>query len=126
VIAMSKKKQLRKTDPKRSEIIKYAVMYAQKLAAFHAGFEVDPTGDSEYSSTSSAITNARKALVKLNSVSPREGCLSADELQAKAKVLSLLYGLKKNEEPNKEEKEYIRLFAREVLDFLAGHRTEIL
>jgi hypothetical protein len=31
-------------------------------------------------------------------------CLSADELQAKAKVLGLMYGLKKHEEPNETEK----------------------
>src|SRR5664279_952524 len=85
------------TAPKRSKIIEQAVIYAQALAAYHAGFEVDPTGDSDYASKQRGVKSARKALEKLNSISPRKGldkyesCLSADELQAKAKVLGVLY-----------------------------------
>jgi hypothetical protein len=74
----------------------------------------------------------RKALEKLNSISPRKGpekflsCLSADELQAKAKVLGRLYGLQADEVPDETEKEFIHLFAGEVLDFIAGHKVEML
>jgi hypothetical protein len=115
---------------KRSKIVEQAVIYAQALAAYHAGFEVDPTGDSDYASKQNGVKAARKALDKLNSISPRKGqvdpagCLSAEELHAKAKVLSRLYGLKDCEEPDETEKEFIRLFAGEVLDFIAGHREE--
>ena len=52
--------------------------------------------------------------------------MSADELQAKAKVLGVLYGLKDCEEPNETEKDFIRLFAGEVLDFIAGHKVEMI
>jgi hypothetical protein len=120
------------TAPKRSKIIEQAVIYAQALAAYHAGFEVDPTGDSDYASKQRGVKSARKALEKLNSISPRKGpdkyesCLSADELQAKAKVLGVLYGLKDSEEPDETEKEFIRLFAGEVLDFIAGHKVEMI
>lgn len=116
----------------RSKIIEQSVIYARALAAYHAGFEVDPTGDSDYASKPADMKSARKALEKLNSISPRKGpekfesCLSADELQAKAKVLGVLYGLKDCEEPNEDEKEFIRLFAGEVLDFIAGHKVEML
>jgi hypothetical protein len=126
------KAKAKETKPERSEIIKQAVIYARALAADHAGFEVDPTGDSDYASKPAGRKSARKALEKLNSISPRKGpekyesCLSADELQAKAKVLGVLYGLKGHEEPNETEKEFIRLFAGEVLDFIAGHKVEML
>jgi hypothetical protein len=132
---MTKKKSKAKAKvakPERSKIIEQAVIYAQALAAYHAGFEVDPTGDSDYASKQRGVKSARKALEKLNSISPRKGpdkyesCLSADELQAKAKVLGVLYGLKDCEEPNEDEKEFIRLFAGEVLDFIAGHKVETL
>ena len=94
----------------RSKIVEQAVVYAQALAAYHAGFEADPTGDSEYASRLGGVARSQKALTKLNALSPRKGpgesrsCLSADELQAKAKVLGLMYGLKKHEEPNETEK----------------------
>jgi hypothetical protein len=116
----------------RSKIVEQAVVYAQALAAYHAGFEADPTGDSEYASRLGGVARSQKALTKLNALSPRKGpgesrsCLSADELQAKAKVLGLMYGLKKHEEPNETEKAFIRLFAGEVLDFIAGHRLEVI
>jgi len=127
-----KSKAKQKTTAARSKIIEQAVIYAQALAAYHAGFEVDPTGDNEYASKQKGVTSAQKALEKLNLISPRKGpgeamvCLSADELHAKAKVLGVLYGLHDHEEPNETEKEFIRLFAGEVLDFIAGHRVEII
>ena len=132
---MTKKKSKAKAKvakPERSKIIEQAVIYAQALAAYHAGFEVDPTGDSDYASKQRGVKSAQKALEKLNSISPRKGpdkyesCLSADELQAKAKVLGVLYGLKDSEEPDETEKEFIRLFAGEVLDFIAGHKVEMI
>jgi len=126
------KTKAKEAKPERSKIIEQAVIYAQALAAYHAGFEVDPTGDSDYASKQHGVKSAQKALEKLNSISPRKGpekfesCLSADELQAKAKVLGVLYGLKHSEEPNETEKEFIRLFAGEVLDFIAGHKVEMI
>jgi hypothetical protein len=113
----------RQAAPERSKIVEQAVIYAQALAAYHVGFEVDPTGDCDYASKQNG---------ELNSISPRKGpgkpagCLSADELHAKAKVLSGLYGLKGCEELDKTEKEFIRLLAGEVLDFIEGHRVEAL
>jgi hypothetical protein len=127
----SKSDQIEATST-RSKIIEQAVIYARALAAYHAGFEVDPTGDSDYASKLEDIEPARKAMEKLNSISPRkgpgepEGCLSAEELQAKAKVLGVLYGLKDCEEPDETEKEFIRLFAGEVLDFIAEHRVVVI
>jgi hypothetical protein len=78
------KAKAKEVRPERSKIIEQAVIYAQALAAYHAGFEVDPTGDSDYASKQLGIKSARKALEKLNSISPRKGpdkyesCLSAD------------------------------------------------
>jgi hypothetical protein len=126
------KAKAKEAKPEGSKIIEQAVIYAQALAAYHAGFEVDPTGDSDYASKQDGVKSARKALEKLNSISPRKGpdkyesCLSADELQAKAKVLGVLYGLKGREEPDEIEKEFIRLFAGEVLDFIVGHKVEMI
>ena len=41
-------------------------------------------------------------------------------------MLGVLYGLKGCEEPDETEKEFIRLFAGEVLDFIAGHKVEMI
>jgi hypothetical protein len=54
-------------------------------------------------------------------------CLSADELRAKAKVLSGLSGLKGHEELNETEREFIRLFAdggaAAALDHVLNHES---
>jgi hypothetical protein len=130
-MAKSKSKaKAKETKPERSEIIEQAVIYVQSVAAHHAGFEADPTDDSKYASGVS-VARAEKALTKLNALSPWKGphsksCLSADELHAKAKVLGLMYGLTEHLDLNETEKAFIRLFAGEVQDFIAGHRVELI
>ncbi len=49
--------------------------------------------------------------------------LSAKELHAKATVLSALYGLRQHEDLDPTESAYVRLFAREVEDYL-NHGAE--
>jgi hypothetical protein len=83
---MTKKKskaKAKEAKPEGSEIIKQAVIYAQSLAAHHAGFDADPTGDSEYASKLRGVGHCEKALAKLNALAGKsKTCLSPDELHA--------------------------------------------
>jgi hypothetical protein len=114
-------------DVSRSEIIEQCVIYHQQLASYDAGFKADATGDSEYAGRGKQIGKAKRALSRLVGLSPAciEGKppLSAKELHAKATVLSALYGLRQHEDLDPTESAYVRLFAREVEDYL-NHSAE--
>jgi len=121
---MAKKKSKRAAgDTGRSKIIEQCVIYVQCLAAYDAGFSVDPTGDADYAGKGRQISKARRAMAKLIGLSPhcRAGAapLTALELHAKAGVLAAMYGLRNDEQPDHIEQIYIRFFAGEVSDFLA-------
>ena len=124
---MGKKKTKGKSNatPKRSEIIEQCVIYVQHLAAYDAGFKVDHTPDSDHASKGAQLKKAHRAMCKLIGLSPhaRPGVppLSALELQAKAGVLTSMYGLRGHECPGPMEQTYIRFFAGEVSDFLTAH-----
>ena len=122
---MSKKKNS-KTKPaaKHSEIIEQCVLYAQSIAAFHAGFKVDGTNDFDYAGSGKGqggrrpVRHAERALLRLialSSVNDTDNIPSREEMLAKAGVLSII-GSQTNEfrSPEKMEGAYIRLFACEI------------
>jgi hypothetical protein len=107
-----------------SEIIKQCVIYVQQLAAYDAGMSVDRSGNFDYAGSGREVRKARRAMLKLIALSPpcKTGAapLTALELHAKADVLTAMYGLRDDEEPDHVERAYIRFFAAEVTDFLAA------
>lgn len=111
-----------------SEIILQCVIYAQALGAYYAGYKVDASGDSRYAGRGNEIKSAQRAMVKLNTFSRTEGAppLTAQELYAKAGVLAAMYGLQKDEEPNEDERTYVRFFADEVMACLAANCGTVL
>jgi hypothetical protein len=133
VTAVTKNKskaKAKEVKPEGSKIIEQAVIYVQQMAAYDAGFSADRTGDAEYAGKCGEIKKANRAICKLIGLSPHKtpGAepLTPDELFAKAGVLAAMYGLRKDEEPNEDERAYIRFFAGEVLDFLAAYRQEAI
>jgi hypothetical protein len=128
---MAKKKSKAKADVTvpRSEIIEQCVIYAQSIAAFNAGCEVDHTGDLDYGGSGKGqlghrpLRKAKLALIRLIALSPAGNSggspLSREELLAKAGVMSII-GMETNsfKQPEHFEGAYIRFFAREVEDYL--------
>src|SRR5258705_11311392 len=116
----------KKLAPKKSAIITQCVVYAQSMAAYHAGFRVDHTDDADHAGCQALgkeyMGNADRAVARLIALSPafKEGkpSLSRDELFAKAGVLGIMAdpGGILNPEPN--EQAFVRLFAAEVEDYL--------
>ena len=126
---MAKKKKAKPiATPERSEVIAQCVIYLQQLASYDAGFNADATGDSEYAGRGNQIGKAKRALIRLVGLSPAciEGKppLSAKELHAKATVLNALYGLRQHEDLDPTESAYVRLFAREVEDYLRAGEVQ--
>ncbi len=107
------------------------MIYAQSIAAYHAGFEADATGDSDFAGCSKGalggkhFRRADKAILKLVGLSPvgRTGSkpLSQAELKAKARVCQIMD--KHAGELTPSERCFVRVFAREVEDFLAAEAT---
>jgi hypothetical protein len=124
---MGKKKQ-KAAVKAQSKIIEQCVIYVQQLAAFNAGFSVDHTGDCDFASKGGRLKKASRAMCTLISLSPHTSpgapALTALELRAKASVLSAMNGLQQHHQPDAVEQAYIRIFAREVSDFLAANHTE--
>ena len=129
---MSKKGKKHKRDqqPAGSEIIRQCVIYVQSMAAFQAGFKVDPTGYWDHAGAGKGqlgrdhVLAADRALARLLAVSPSfvEGRapLNAAELFAKAGVLSVIWSQEGGETRSCEvtETAYVGFFAREVEDFM--------
>jgi hypothetical protein len=128
--AMSKKgkKHKREQTPEKSEIIRQCVIYVQSMAAFQAGFKVDPTGYWDHAGSGKGqlgrdhVLAADHALARLVTLSPAEGRapLNAAELFAKAGALSVMWAQEGGETRSCEvtETAYVRFFAREVEDFM--------
>jgi hypothetical protein len=121
-----RKTTAKKLAPKKSAIITQCVIYAQSMAAYHAGFKVDHTGDSDHAGSQALgkeyMDNADRAVARLIGISPAfiggKPPLLREELFAKAGVLSIMAepGGTFNPEPN--EQTFVRLFAAEVEDYL--------
>lgn len=118
--------------PKRSEIITNCVIYAQSMAAYHAGFKVDNTGDSDHAGCHALgkkhFRKADRAVARLIGLSPvfLEGKppLSRDELFAKAGVLGIMTGSQNEFDQTPTEKAFVRFFAAEVADYLRAQGGE--
>jgi hypothetical protein len=108
----------------RSEIIEQCVIYAQSIAAYNAGFNVDRTGDFDYAGCGSNqlgrhhFRNAKRALIKLVTLGGDVPALSRDELFTKARVARLLQTTDAKRNPEKHEAEYVRRFAKDVSQYL--------
>jgi hypothetical protein len=108
----------------RSEIIEQCLIYAQSIAAYNAGFYVDPTGDFDYAGCGSNqlgrqhFRNAKRALIKLVALGGGVPTLSRDELFAKARVVRLLQKTDAKRSPEKHEVEYVTRFAKDVSQYL--------
>ena len=93
-----KKTPTKKSGPKKSGIIEQCVIYAQSIAAYNAGFKVDPTGHFDHAGAhalgSEYLQRAAGALGKLVGLSPAfitgKPPLSREELFAKAGVLGIM------------------------------------
>jgi hypothetical protein len=108
--------------PERSKIIEQCVIYVQQLAAYDVGFGVDRTSEAEHCGKGGQIKKARRAMSRLIDLGGIPGAsLTPLELRAKAGVLAGMYGLRKHEDTDEIETTYIRLFAREVVDYLAAN-----
>jgi hypothetical protein len=72
--AKKRKTPTKKSSPKKSEIIKHCVIYAQSIAAYNAGFKVDHTGDSDHAGCDGLgkeyLDKAAHALRRLLALSP--------------------------------------------------------
>jgi hypothetical protein len=120
---MAKKRKSKAATAKRSEIVEQCVVYAQSIAAYQAGFKIDPTGDFDYAGCGKGQGGRRPfrqadralfRLVALSSAYPGERpLLSREEMRAKAGVLSII-GTQPLE---KIEGAYIRFFAIELDDY---------
>lgn len=82
-------------DVARSEIIEQCVRYAQAMAAYHAGFEVDGTGDSEYAGAQALggkqMEKARRAMLRIVALLSDEARpVTPLELNAMGGVLRLM------------------------------------
>jgi len=122
------------TAPVLSEIIVQSTVYLQAMAAYEAGFRADATGDWDYAGAGSdklggrQLCKASKALAKLVALSPAFAAgrvpLTREELFAKAAVMAVVSKqLEVFAEPDKVERETIRLFAQEVTDYLSAARS---
>jgi hypothetical protein len=117
------------SDPAKSGIIEQCVIYAQSIAAFHAGFTVDHTDDNDFAGEFGGefLDKARIALNRLCGLSPafRSGSapLASKELLAKATVLGLMGADSTNAQPA-EMACYIRFFVREVEQYLEARASD--
>jgi hypothetical protein len=104
----------------RSEIIEQCLIYAQSIAAYNAGFYVDPTGDFDYAGCGDSqlgrhhFRNAKRALIKLVALGEDVPAPSRDELFAKARVAHLLQGTDAKRNPEKHEAQYVIRLAKDV------------
>jgi hypothetical protein len=113
-----------------SDIIRYATIYVQSMAAFHAGFKADATGNFAYAGSHRSqpggrqLHKAKKALRKLIAISPARVAgrppLTREELHAKAAVLAVVTQQMEHSEPTKLERVLVSLFAQETTDWLAS------
>jgi hypothetical protein len=117
------KTQAKKAAPKKSTIITQCVVYAQSMAAYHAGFKVDHTGDSDHAGCQALgkeyMHKADRAVVRLLALSPSfpSGKPMKREF-AKAGVLGIMADPGGTFNPDPMEQAFVRFFAREVEDYL--------
>ena len=135
---MSKKgkKHKRNQKPAGSEIIRQCVIYVQSMAAFTAGFEVDPSGNFDHAGSGKGqlgrkhLSHADHALRRLVALSPacleRRRPLTPPELLAKAGVLSAMWAQEGGKTRSCEpfETAYVRFFAREVEDSMRAQARD--
>jgi hypothetical protein len=116
----------KKPVPKKSAIITQCVVYAQSIVAYHAGFKVDHTGDSDHAGCQGLggdyMHNADRAVTRLIGLSPAftEGKppLSREELFAKAGVLGIMADPGGTFNPDQNEQAFVRFFVAEVEQYL--------
>ena len=134
---MSKKGKKHKRDqqPSGSEIIRQCVIYAQSIAAYQAGFEMDLTGNFDHAGSGKGqlgrdhLRTADHALARLVALSPAfkgRAPLNEAELFAKAGVLSVIWSQEGGETRSCEATEtaYVRFFAREVEDSMRAQARD--
>jgi hypothetical protein len=103
-----------------SKVIRDCVVYVQSMAAFSAGFHVDPTGNGDYCDVGDFTKKANAALRRLQANSPDCGP-TLDELFAKSMVLRIMFAAGGVTEPR--ERAYARFFAAEVAVYCATIRS---
>jgi hypothetical protein len=115
----------KKPVSKKSAIITQCVVYAQSMAAYHAGFKVDHTGDSDHAGCQALgkeyMHKADRAVVRLLALSPSFPSgkpMNREELFAKAGVLGIMADPGGTFNPDPMEQAFVRFFAREVEDYL--------
>jgi hypothetical protein len=120
-----RKTPAKKAAPKKSAIITQCVVYAQSMAAYHAGFKVDHTGDSQHAGCQALgkeyMHNADRAVVRLLALSPsfpNRKPMKREELFAKAGVLGIMADPGGTFNPDPMEQAFVRFFAQEVEDYL--------
>jgi hypothetical protein len=123
--AKKRKTPTKKSGPKKSGIIEQCVIYAQSIAAYNVGFKVDPTRPCDHAGAhalgSEYQQRADAAVRKLVGLSPAGGNkppLSREELCAKAGVLWIMASPGGTFSPEPHEEAFVRVFAREVEDYL--------
>jgi hypothetical protein len=102
------------------------------MAAYHAGFKVDHTGDSDHAGCQAlgkeSIHSADRAVTRLIGLSPAftEGKppLSREELFAKAGVLGIMADPGGIFNPDPNEQAFVRFFAAEVEQYLRTKGNE--
>lgn len=110
------------TDQQQSEIILNCVVYCQSMAAYHAGFKGDPTGNFEYAGSNTTLgkrqlRTAKRALMRLIALADRAP-LSREEAQAKNGVLLIMTNSRGDFEPDPNVEIYVRFFALELKSYL--------
>ncbi|MET4512568.1 hypothetical protein [Bradyrhizobium sp. I1.7.5] len=108
--------------PDRSaETISLSVKYMQLIGAHDGGFLADPTDDCEFASAGHHLGKAHKLLSKLVGLSPHgvggASPLSQEEVRAKVAVARALYGFRRGEELDDDERMFLRFLLGEVADF---------
>lgn len=111
--------------PARSEIIDACVTYIQATTAYHAGFKADPTGNFDHAGAHTKLgkghlRKASRALARLVELAGIGAPLTSAEMRAKAAVLRMMVDAGGTFNPEPDEEDYVRLFAGEIVEFMAG------
>jgi hypothetical protein len=119
VVAFPKSK--RTTGPKKPSfdhaLIRKCVTYAQTIAAFHGGWDADPSGNSDFAADKRSLQYERAAEAALTAIA-RTRAATPEGLQAKARVVPILMKDLGNSVMNEDQMEFLLSFAKEVREFL--------
>jgi hypothetical protein len=126
--APKKQSSKKPTPPERSAIIKQCIIYFQSMAAYNAGFEADPTADSDVAGAGDgtlggiALRKAERALLKLASISAAPSIV---EIKAKINVLEGIFQFERGNNLPDEAGEYIKHFAAELREYFKNVPSDV-